>query len=263
MKPTLIACSLLGGASAHTIFTQLHVNGVGQGHTKGIRVPVADIRRVTHAHLQRFYSLCRWYLTGLRPITDVTSNDMICNGGQPQSAENTFAKGHHQPGDKLSAEWHHTLDSKPETDKDDPIDPGHLGPIMVYLAKVDNALTTQVTGLKWFKIYEDGLDAKGEWAVTRLYNRKLVDFVLPTCIPSGQYLLRAEIVALHGAGSYPGAQLYMECAQINVTGGGNASPPTVSFPGAYKGTDPGIKFQLYWPKPTSYTIPGPRPFTCP
>jgi hypothetical protein len=51
-------------------------------------------------------------------------------------------------GDKLTAEWHHTLDSKPETDKSDPIDPGHLGPIMVYLAKVDNALTTTVTGLK-------------------------------------------------------------------------------------------------------------------
>jgi cellulase len=32
----------------------------------------------------------------------------------------------------------------------------------------------------------------------------------------------------------------MECAQINVTGGGSASPATVSFPGAYSGTDPGI-----------------------
>ncbi|RYN27471.1 hypothetical protein AA0112_g7954 [Alternaria arborescens] len=134
---------------------------------------------------------------------------------------------------------------------------------MVYLAKVDDALSTTVTGLKWFKIYEDGMDANGEWAVTRLYNNKgLVDFVLPSCIPSGQYLLRAELIALHAASNYPGAQLYMECAQINVTGGGTASPATVSFPGAYKATDPGIKFQLYWPKPTSYTIPGPRPFTC-
>lgn len=51
-------------------------------------------------------------------------------------------------GDKLTAEWHHTLDSTPETDKSDPVDPGHLGPIMVYLAKVDDALTTTVTGLK-------------------------------------------------------------------------------------------------------------------
>lgn len=77
-----------------------------------------------------------------------------------------------------------------------------------------------------------------------------------------RYLLRAEIIALHAASSYPGAQLYMECAQIAVTGGGNGNPATVSFPGAYKGTDPGIKFQLYWPVPTSYTIPGPRPFVC-
>ena len=31
----------------------------------------------------------------------------------------------------------------------------------------------------------------------------------------------------------------MECAQINVTGGGAASPATVNFPGTYEGTDPG------------------------
>lgn len=42
-------------------------------------------------------------------------------------------------------------------------------------------------------------------------------------------------LALHGAGSYPGAQFYMECAQINITGGGSANPTTVSFPGAYSG----------------------------
>ncbi|KAF1918685.1 glycoside hydrolase [Ampelomyces quisqualis] len=191
-----------------------------------------------------------------------------------------------KPGDKLTAEWHHTLDSKPETDKSDPIDPGHLGPIMVYLAKVDNALTTTVTGLKWFKIYEDGMDSSGEWAVTRLYNNKgKVDFALPSCVPAGQYLLRAELIALHAAANYPGAQFYMECAQINVqsssatkrhgsfgdsaaprrhfaTRAGAFNPSYVSFPGAYSGSDPGVKFQLFWPKPTSYTIPGPRPLQC-
>lgn len=40
MKYSLIVNALLTSASAHTIFTQLHVNGVGQGHTKGVRVPV-------------------------------------------------------------------------------------------------------------------------------------------------------------------------------------------------------------------------------
>jgi hypothetical protein len=100
-----------------------------------------------------------------------------------------------------------------------------------------------------------------------------------------RYLLRAEIIALHAASNYPGAQFYMECAQINVqsasttkredghdsaiaprrhlaTRAGAFSPSYVGFPGAYKGTDPGVKFQLYWPKPTSYVIPGPRPLVC-
>ncbi|KAJ4293564.1 hypothetical protein N0V90_008847 [Kalmusia sp. IMI 367209] len=208
MKFLLATYVLVAGATGHTIFTQLHVNGVAQGHTKGIRVPV-------------------------------------------------------KVGDKLTAEWHHTLDSTFGSDPADPIDPGHLGPVMVYLAKVDDALTTKVTGLKWFKIYEDGMDANGQWGVTRLFNNKgKVDFTLPSCISSGQYLLRAEIIALHGAANYPGAQLYMECAQLNVSGGRSANPATVSFPGAYKGSDAGIKFQLYWPKPTSYIVPGPRPFTC-
>lgn len=47
----------------------------------------------------------------------------------------------------------------------------------------------------------------------------------------------------------------MECAQIQITGGGSKQPATVSFPGAYKGTDPGIKINIYSPL-TSYTIPG-------
>jgi cellulase len=54
----------------------------------------------------------------------------------------------------------------------------------------------------------------------------------------------------------------MECAQINVTGGGSKSPsPTVSFPGAYKSSDPGITVNIYSGL-KSYTIPGPKVFTC-
>lgn len=102
--------------------------------------------------------------------------------------------------------------------------------------------TNSVTG---FKIYEDGLDSAGVWGVTRLVNNKgKVDITIPSCIPSGNYLLRAELIALHGASSYPGAQFYMECAQINITGGGSKSPATVSFPGAYKGSDPGVTINV-------------------
>ncbi|KAG8896853.1 hypothetical protein FRB99_008612 [Tulasnella sp. 403] len=227
---------------AHTIFQKLWVNGVDQGYLRGIRHPTYD-----------------------GPITDVTSNDIICNGGPnplvtpyPSEIINIPA------GATVGAEWHHVLQPNGynPSDSSDPIDPSHKGPVMVYLANVDSALQTSVTGLEWFKIYEDGLSG-GVWGVDRLIqNKGIVNFRIPECIQPGNYFLRAELIALHPASSYPGAQFYMECAQINITGGGSANPPTVSFPGAYKGSDPGITINIYNPPPRTYTIPGPRPFTC-
>ncbi|KXN88107.1 putative endo-beta-1,4-glucanase D [Leucoagaricus sp. SymC.cos] len=243
MKTSVFAAllaSLSSVASAHTIFQELYVNDVDQGHINGIRVPDYD-----------------------GPIMDVTSNDLICNGG---------INPYHQPvsqtvidvpaGAQVTAEWHHTLNGPDPSDPADPIDSSHKGPILAYLAKIPDATQTDVTGLKWFKIYHDGLTG-GTWAVDKLISNKgKVSFTIPNCIPSGQYLLRVEIIALHAASSYPGAQLYMECAQINITGGsGSASPATVSFPGAYKSTDPGITINIYSGL-TSYTIPGPDVFTC-
>jgi hypothetical protein len=108
---------------------------------------------------------------------------------------------------------------------------------------------------------EDGYSG-GVWGTEKVINGQGIHKIrIPSCIEPGQYLLRAEMIALHGASSYPGAQFYMECAQINVTGGGSAKPSTVSFPGAYSGNDPGVKFNLYSGN-INYVIPGPRPFTC-
>jgi len=238
----LLSAFAVGSASAHTIFQELYVNGADQGHLNGIRVPDYD-----------------------GPITDVTSNDVICNGG---------INPYHQPvsqsiipvpaGATVTAEWHHTLNGADPGDSSDPIDGSHKGPVIAYLAKVDNATQTNVTGLKWFKIYEDGYDASSKtWGVDRLIaNKGKVSFKIPSCIEAGQYLLRHELIALHSAGSYPGAQLYMECAQLQITGGGSTAPsPTVSFPGAYAGSDPGITINIYQTL-SGYTIPGPKVFTC-
>ncbi|KAG9122989.1 hypothetical protein FRC07_000393 [Ceratobasidium sp. 392] len=244
MKAQAIAASLTllsAPAVAHTIFQELYVNGVSAGHDIGIRVPSYN-----------------------GPITDVTSNDIICNGG-PNPIITPYDKTviNVPAGATITHEWHHGGSGADPSDTADPIDASHLGPVMVYLAKVPDATQATVTGLQWFKIAEDGMDANSVWGVNRLItNKGKATAVIPKCIPSGNYLLRAEIIALHGAGTYPGAQFYMECAQINVTGGGSASPATVSFPGAYKGTDPGITVNIYYPPLTNYTIPGPRPFTC-
>ena len=78
--------------------------------------------------------------------------------------------------------------------------------------------------------------ADGIWGTERVINGQgKHEIRIPTCIENGDYLLRAEMLALHAAGSYPGAQFYQECAQVRISGGtGAKKPSTVSFPGAYK-----------------------------
>lgn len=91
-----------------------------------------------------------------------------------------------------------------------------------------------------------------------------VSVTIPACVADGDYLLRVEHIALHSASSVGGAQLYIGCAQVTVTGGtGTLNTGTLAaIPGAYSASDPGILFQLYYPIPTSYINPGPAPVTC-
>ncbi|KAK3319892.1 glycosyl hydrolase family 61-domain-containing protein [Cercophora scortea] len=233
------AFSLLAAASAasaHTIFVQLSAGGTTNPVSYGIRTPTYD-----------------------GPITDVTSNDLACNGGpNPTTPSANIITV--TAGSTVKAVWRHTLTSG----ADDVIDASHKGPTLAYLKKVDNALTDTGIGGGWFKIQESGY-SNGKWAVeTVIANGGLQYIDIPACLPNGQYLLRAEMIALHAAGSTAGAQLYMECAQINVVGGsGTASPSTYSIPGIYKATDPGILINIYSMTTSStYTIPGPALFQC-
>lgn len=73
------------------------------------------------------------------------------------------------------------------------------------------------------------------------------EYTIPSCLKPGYYLVRHEIIALHAAYTYPGAQFYPGCHQLQVTGSGTKTPSTnlVSFPGAYKSTDPGVTYDAY------------------
>ncbi|KXN88969.1 putative endo-beta-1,4-glucanase D, partial [Leucoagaricus sp. SymC.cos] len=120
------------------------------------------------------------------------------------------------------------------------ISAGHKGPVQVYVAKAPStAASFNGQGAVWTKIYSSGKHS----------------VMIPSSLPAGEYLLRAEIIALHVASSYPGAQFYIGCAQVKITGGGSASPPKISIPGTYKPTDPGITINIY-NNPQSYTAPG-------
>jgi len=80
---------------------------------------------------------------------------------------------------------------------------------MAYMKKVSNAVSDSGVGGGWFKIQEDGFDGS-KWGVDRLIaNQGVQTVTIPQCIAPGQYLLRGELIALHGASSSKGAQFYV------------------------------------------------------
>ena len=131
----LLLAAAVQGALSHTIFTQLNGNPVSYA----IRDPSYD-----------------------GPITDVTTNDIACNGGPnpttPSSAKITVAAG-----SQAKLTWRHTLTS----DASDVIDSSHKGPVMAYMKKVSNAVTDVGYGAGWFKIASDGF-SNNAWGVDRL-----------------------------------------------------------------------------------------------
>lgn len=126
-------------ASAHTIFVQLDAGGTTYPVSHAIRTPTYD-----------------------GPITDVSSNDLACNGGpNPTTPSKEIITV--TAGTTVKAVWRHTLTSGPG----DVMDASHKGPTLAYLKKVDNALTDTGIGGGWFKIQEDGYNG-GNWGTSKV-----------------------------------------------------------------------------------------------
>ncbi|EMR62200.1 hypothetical protein MGN70_005751 [Eutypa lata] len=186
------------------------------------------------------------------PVTSVTGQDIVCNAN-PSPAEGVCSvpagstitvEMHQQPGDRSCS--------------NEGIGGNHFGPVIVYMTKVDDA-TSADGSTPWFKIFESGYDAATDTWGNDVINEGCgkQELTIPSDIADGDYLLRAETIALHTAGQAGGAQFYMSCYQITVSGGGSANPEGVSFPGAYSASDPGILVDIWGNDFTSYTIPGP------
>ncbi|KAG9192143.1 lytic cellulose monooxygenase (C1-hydroxylating) [Alternaria panax] len=244
MKFFTVAVALLPAlGSAHTIAQRVRINGQDLGQGNGIRVAPSN-----------------------NPITNVNDGNIACNAGASSSSKVIDVK----PGDKVGVNWGHVVGGAQfANDPDHPIATSHKGPAIFYMAKVSSAASASPSGLQWFKVSEDGLDSSGNWGVDRMINNGgWTEMTMPSCVAPGQYLLRAEMIALHSASTTGGAQFYMGCAQINVSGSGSKTGSTVSFPGAYKADDAGIKLSIYnaqgQPKGngTPYKIPGPAKLQC-
>ncbi|KAK7689673.1 Esterase/lipase/thioesterase [Cerrena zonata] len=185
------------------------------------------------------------------PITVATDPTIACNDDGTSGALQLTATV--AAGSEVTAYWNQVW-------------PHAFGPMLTYLAECPGSSCTgaDASTLKWFKIDEAGLLSgtigDGYWGSGKMIDQNSSwTTTIPSSVPSGNYLIRFETIALH---SLP-AQFYPECAQIQITGGGSKAPTAdelVSFPGAYSDNDPGLTVNLYTnaaQTETTYVIPGP------
>ena len=169
------------------------------------------------------------------------TSDVICHrGATPGAGYATVAAG-----DKINLVW---TPSWPDS---------HVGPVIDYLAECPgDCSTVDKSSLRFFKIGGAGY-SNGDWAsnvLIRNGNSWLVQ--IPSNLKAGNYVLRHEIIALHGGPNLNGAQSYPQCLNIRVTGSGTNSPTGTPGTSLYRATDPGILFSTY-SSPVVYPVPGP------
>ncbi|KAK1751082.1 glycosyl hydrolase family 61-domain-containing protein [Echria macrotheca] len=173
------------------------------------------------------------------PIINISAAEMACNfGGSPRPS----AIAEVRAGSNVTFHWSHWLYS-------------HKGPITAWMAPYTGPVSAvNPNDLSFFKIAEDTVDAAGVWANVRMMDQtnRTWTATIPADIKSGTYIIRHEIVALHfSTGTVPGweftpvaAQFYMTCFNFRVTGGGDAEPSGVKFPGGYRADEKGMRFNV-------------------
>ena len=234
MKTAAVIAGLAAAANAHATWQDLWKNGEDLGSKCVRKVPSNS------------------------PIEDYSSTALQCNVN-PADAEGNceFAAG-----DEVTIEMHQH-DSRAATEEG--IGGAHWGPVLAYMASVEDAAAA--TGAEdFFKVYHNAWakapgSTQGDndlWGTEDLnYGGGKLSFTIPKNLAPGDYLLRAEAIALHAASSAGGAQHYVSCYQLTVSGSGTLKPTdTVTFPDAYSKTGPGLGFSIHAPL-DSYPVPGP------
>jgi hypothetical protein len=237
---TIGIAAFLSSASAHTVFTTLFINDQNQGDGTCVRMPNNG-------------STCTYPLEGL------SSPDMAC--GRDGAIPVAFTCPA-DAGSKLTFEFREYADP---TYGSGSIDPSHKGPCAVYVKEVSDMASTAAAGPGWFKIWEEGYDeSAGKWCTEKLIaTNGLLSVNLPSALPTGYFLVRPELLALHNADK-GNPQFYAGCAQVFVSG--TTSEPldvpannSVSIPGYVSMGEPSVSFNIYsQPLALPYPIPGPE-----
>ncbi|KAH8736022.1 glycosyl hydrolase family 61-domain-containing protein [Ilyonectria robusta] len=237
MKFLATALGFATAASAHTLFTTFYVDGENQGDGTCVREP-------TDASKGNF------------PIYPLNGDAMACGSGGANAVDFVCAA---KSGSQLTFEFR----ASPSYEEPGVIAEGHKGPCSVYIKKVDDMFSTPAAGSGWFKIWEDGYDvASDTWCTDTLRsNNGHLSVDLPTGLPSGYYLVRPEVLALHAAPEGD-PQFYTSCAQIFIESGPSVELEIpekyeVSIPGYISSDDAGVTFNIYETPLGEYPIPGP------
>ncbi|KAK8006320.1 hypothetical protein PG991_012617 [Apiospora marii] len=179
------------------------------------------------------------------PVTNVGGADMRCNAGGARGVSGKCAAA---PGSTVTVEMHQQPGDR--NCRNEAIGGAHYGPVNVYLSKVADASKADGSAA-WYKIFADawapaassgGYSAgdNDQWGVKDLNACcGRMDVTIPPDTPAGDYLLRAEVIALHTAGQAGGAQFYISCYQLTITGNGGGSVPGGQVPGGDQGERPG------------------------
>jgi hypothetical protein len=224
----LAALATAGTVSAHGYIKSINVAGQEYGGFLADVYPWADTKP----------DLIAWSTeaTDSGYVQTVPGSDVICHrGAKPGKLSAPVAAG-----GTVTVTWNQWLGE-------------HKGPVLNYLAACNgDCAAVQATDLKFFKISESGFE-NGLWGSDILMQQgNSWDVVIPADIKAGGYVLRHEIVAMHGK-----FQLYPQCVNLQVTGGGEVVPEGVPGPQLYTGQEPGLNTNV-WGEVKGYVPPGPK-----
>lgn len=181
------------------------------------------------------------------PLQNVNSTDMRCNSGASSGTTLSTQTYTVTAGDMLGFTVLSTF--------------GHPGPQQVYISKAPGLAADYDGSGDWIKIYsltysmnasEGSSDGLLKWATHRA---RTFNFKLPSETPPGEYLLRAEGLALHAAHKPEKAQFYVACAQLNIVSTqAGVLQPSIKFPGGYKWNSTGVLIPGFWSMITDVSV---------
>jgi len=245
-------CMLIGVIESHTVMTNIVINN--QARTDCLRPTYPDYDANTQMGAQWPISSADFLQNGL------TSGNYTC-GFLPFANQPAQAKCNVAAGSTVGVSYYHGAYGTEDPVLDQWIARSHKGPFIVYMARSDTG-----TGNVWFKIYQSGKTQEStnfnnvKWASadTLIENNGRFYFPIPSDLAPGNYLLRTEIIAHHDTRLY-GAQPYVRCVELTISGDGSANPSLtgVAIPGTWDENDAGIRYNIYNDFTSPYPFPGP------